>query len=168
MERSTQRASWSLAVVLAGLGGLLGAVGAFTTWFSATAVRQTEIFGTEVVGTADVNGTGDWTGLVAVIGGAVVGAVAVAALLLTVRALRRGAGPLAVAGGLVILAVTVAAYLRLDDVAAEILAADLDGPGVDARSSTGVGLLLSAGGGAIAAVAGVVARRTGPGASRPT
>ncbi len=167
MERSTQSASWSLAVVLAGLGGLLGAVGAFTTWFSATAVRRTEIFGSEVVATSDVNGTGDWTGLLAVMAGVLVGVVAVAALLITVRGLRRAVGVVAVVGGLAILGAAVAAYLRVDDVAKIRLALE-GGAGVDVRVAAGAGLYLSAGGGAIALVAGIVARRMGPSGLLPS
>jgi hypothetical protein len=157
-EQRTQSVSWSLAIALAAIGGFLAAAGVFLPWAEATGVRTTEIFGEEVLGTHSVSGTGDAIGLVVLALGIAIGAIGVLALLVRSEGLRRAAGLLALGGGIAILVACAVAAFRPDALVGE-LPPGLRGERVSVETSVAAGLFISGGGGLIAAIGGLLARR---------
>lgn len=151
----SRSATWSLTVTLVALGGFLAAAGVFLGWWEVDGYRESEIFGRELVLEDTLAGRASWTGVLALLAGLVVGVLAIVSLLVGSHDLQRILPVVAMAGGLVILASAALGMLQSDEVArASVDAADLSVEG-----SAGIGLFLSAAGGALAAIGGLVARR---------
>ena len=140
----SRSATWSLTVTLVALGGSLAVVGIFLGWWQVAGYRESEIFGRELVLEDTLAGTANWTGILAII-----------SLLVESDDLRRILPVVAAAGGLVILACAALGMLQ----SAEVARANVDAADLSVEGSAGIGLFLSAAGGALAAVGGLVARR---------
>lgn len=156
-EAPGQTASWSLAMTLAAVGAFLALMGVFLGWFGVMAVRQTAIFGREIVRSETRAGTQDITGIVAAVLGGVIGVLAIAALTAGSPGFRRFAASFAGFGGVAVVATSGLGAARAATVA--------QGTGValgriTLEGTTSLGLFVSAAGGAVAAVTGVIALRT--------
>jgi len=151
----SRSATWSLTVTLVALGGSLAVVGIFLGWWQVAGYRESEIFGRELVLEDTLAGTANWTGILALAVGLVVGVLAIISLLVESDDLRRILPVVAAAGGLVILACAALGMLQ----SAEVARANVDAADLSVEGSAGIGLFLSAAGGALAAVGGLVARR---------
>lgn len=156
-EAPGQTASWSLAMTLAAIGAFLALIGVFLGWFGVTAVRQTAIFGREIVRSETRAGTQDITGIVAAVLGWFIGVLAIAALVAGTPVYRRFAASFAAFGGLALVATSGLGAARAATVA--------QGTGVvlgrmTLEGTTSLGLSVSAAGGAVAALAGMIALRT--------
>lgn len=148
-------ASWSLASTLAAVGAFLGPAGVLLGWFHVDVYSKSDIFGTELVQSRTLSGMKDFTGLVVLAAGLVVGLVAMWALLSSSDGARRASAIVAVVGGLVLLAVAVLGLTRVGSVAD---AASLGATG-DRAGTAAMGLWVSAAGGLLATVGGLLARR---------
>ncbi len=158
-ESPSQTATWSFAVILAAVGGFLGAVGVFLSWFQVNGFQRSVIFGNELVESKAFAGTKDWTGLIALMAGLAVGLVALGALLFT-GGMRRSVGSVAVVGGLVVLITAALGLARAGAVAGGVeLTSPLAADRLMNEGSPALGLYVSALGGALAALAGLIARR---------
>jgi hypothetical protein len=156
-EVPNQTVSWSLAMTLAAIGAFLAVVGVFLGWFAVTAVRQTEIFGREIVRSETHTGTGDITGIVVAVIGGLIGVLALAALVVGSEEFRRFVASFATFGGVALVAASGLGYARVAMVA--------QGTGVAVGRMTfegtaSFGLYVSAVAGAVTAVAGLLALRT--------
>jgi hypothetical protein len=154
-EAESRSATGSLAVTLVALGGFLAAVGVFLGWWDVAGYRESEIFGRELVLEDTLAGTANWTGVLALVLGLVVGVLAIVSLLVGSHDLQRILPVAAMAGGLVILASAALGLLQ----ATEVARASVETAELSVEGSAAVGLFLSAAGGALAALAGLVARR---------
>jgi hypothetical protein len=146
--------TWPFVATVAAIGGVAAVVGVVLGWWQVTSYRESEIFGRELVEERTVAGTVHWTGLVALVVGLVVVGTAVASLVARGEGVRLVAGVSALAGGFFIMG---AAALGLGQAAA-VAEAQVGGAGLDAEGSAAAGLVLSALGGLVAVVAGVLAR----------
>jgi hypothetical protein len=155
----SRSATWSLSMTLVAIGGFLAVVGVFLGWWDVGGYRESEIFGRELVQQDTLAGTANWTGLLALAAGVVAGVVAIGALLTGDAGVRGASVPIALAGGMLILA---SAGLGLVQ-ATEVAQGHVGDPQLIAEGSAAVGLFLSAAGGALAAVGGLVARRESAG-----
>jgi hypothetical protein len=156
-EEDSRSATWSLAVTLVALGGFLATVGVFLGWWDVTGYRESEIFGRELVSQDTLAGTTNWTGLLALAAGVVVGVVAIAALLTGDAGVRRASIPTALAGGLLVVASAALGLVQ----ATEVAQANLADPQLTAEGSAAMGLFLSVLGGLLAVIGGMLARRSG-------
>jgi hypothetical protein len=155
------------AAVLATVGGLLAVAGTSIGWFNLTAIRRSEIFGAEVVATLTRPGISDWTGVVAVLAGAVATIGAATLGLASQPRTRRVAAGVAIVGGLLVNAVSALALTRSASVlSAAVEAGDLPRTPdtvMEYEHAVAPGIVVAAAGGMLAVAGGVVAARTGPG-----
>lgn len=159
-ESPAKTASWPLAMLLAALGALLALVGAFTSWFTTSVFHETEIFGSERVASVSAPGTHDWTGVVAMAVGLIVGLLAIVGLLFTDPGVRRIAATFAFVGGLLLVALALVAFVRAGSVAGGLDVGRVNGPDQLRRESgASFGIILAGLGGALAALGGLAARR---------
>jgi hypothetical protein len=101
------------------------------------------------------------TGWVALLAGLAIGILGVVALLWPAEEMRRVAGLAAIVGGIAILAACALGAVRVDEVLGQ-LPPELADPRVSLETSPAAGLFVSAAGGAIAAVGGLIAGRAPP------
>ena len=151
----SRSATWSLSVTLVAVGGFLAAMGVLLGWWDVKGYRESEIFGRELVLEDTLAGTASWTGVLALVAGLVVGVLAIVSLLVGSDGLQRVLPVAATAGGLVILASAALGMVQTNEVAR----ASVDAAELSVEWSAAIGLLLSAAGGALVALGGLVARR---------
>ena len=151
----SRSATWSLSVTLVAVGGFLAAMGVLLGWWDVEGYRESEIFGRELVLEDTLAGTASWTGVLALVAGLVVGVLAIVSLLVGSDGLQRVLPVAATAGGLVILASAALGMVQTNEVAR----ASVDAGELSVEGSAAIGLLLSAAGGALVALGGLVARR---------
>ena len=157
-QTDSRSATWTTAVTLATVGGFLAAAGVFLGWWHVDAFRQSEIFGRELVHEETLAGTANWTGIVGLVAGLGAGALGVVALVSSSAGLHRWAGVACMALGALVVLATVTGALLADTVAEESWLAD---PALTMEGAVALGLLVSALGGALTALGGLVAHRAG-------
>ena len=155
-EPPSRTFTWSFAVTLAAIGGFAAAVGVLFGWWQAESYRASEIFGREVVEERTLLGTVHWSGMVALLVGLVVTLAALGGLVLAARGVRRVAVIAALAGGCFAMAAAAFGFAQATTVAE----AQVGGLGLGVDGTISGGLFVSAAGGAVAAVAGLLALRT--------
>jgi hypothetical protein len=160
MEQAPSRTiSWSLAMTIAAIGAFLAVIGVFLGWFGVTVVRQTTIFGREIVRSETHPGIDDLTGIVVTVVGLLIGALALAALVGGSPGFRRFAASFATFGGVAMLAASGLGVARVAAVAR--------GTGVAVGRITfdgtpSLGLFVSVVAAAVAVMGGLLALRTSP------
>jgi hypothetical protein len=157
-QAPNQTASLSPAMTLAAVGAFLAVVGVFVGWFGVTAVRQTAIFGREIVRSETRAGTEDVTGIVVAVLGGLGGVIAVAGLAGGSRWFRRFAASFASFGGVAIVAAAGLGAIRAGTVAQGTAVAI---GRITLEGTASLGLYVSAVAGVVAAVAGLFALRSG-------
>ena len=155
-EAPSRMFTWSFAVALAAIGGFAAAVGVLLGWWRAEAFRASEIFGREIVEERTLLGTAHWSGTVALLVGLMVTLAALGGLVLSARGVRRAAAIAALSGGFFVMAAAAFGFSQATTVAE----AQVGGPGLGVDATVAGGLFLSAVGGAVAVVAGLLAQRT--------
>ena len=155
-EPPSRTFTWSFAVTLAAIGGFAAAIGVLFGWWQAESYRASEIFGREVVEERTLLGTVHWSGMVALLVGLVVTLAALGGLVLTARGVRRVAVIAALSGGFFAMAAAAFGFAQ----ATAVAEAQVGGPGLGVDATVAGGLFLSAAGGAVAAIAGLLAQRT--------
>jgi hypothetical protein len=131
MEEAPSRMfTWSFAVTLAAIGGFAAAVGVLLGWWDAEAYRTSEIFGNEQVESPVLLGTAHWSGTVAPVLGSL--------------------------GGVLVMGAAAIGFAQATGVAE----AQVGGTGLSVDAFVVGGLILSAGGGFVAALGGFLALRT--------
>jgi hypothetical protein len=160
MDQAPSRTvSWPLAMTLAAIGAFVAVIGVFLGWFGVTVVRETAIFGREIVRSETRAGIDDITGIVVAVIGLLIGALALAALAGGSAGFRRFAASFATFGGV--------AALAASGLGAARAAAVARGTGIAVGRITfdgtpSLGLFVSALAAALAAVGGLLALRTSP------
>lgn len=147
--------TWSLAMTLAAIGGAGVSGGVLLGWWTVAAYRESEIFGRELVEERLALGTAHWSGTATLVIGSVVVALSVVAVFVHGGAVRRVASIAALSGGFFLMAAAASGFGR-STVVAEV---EVGGPGLTLEGSVAGGLVLSAVGGLVIAVAGFLARR---------
>jgi hypothetical protein len=155
-EAPSRTFTWPFAAAVAAIGGIAAVLGVVLGWWQVTSYRLSEIFGRELVEERTVAGTAHWTGLVALVVGLVIVGTAVASLLPRGGGARLVAGVSALAGGFFIMGAAALGLGQADAVAR----AQVGAAGLVAEGTAAAGLVLSALGGVVAVVAGVLARLT--------
>lgn len=176
MEPERARTIAALRAPVASLvGGALAFVGTFLPWFTARVSAQRGVLlGQDVPvlpATASRTGAADWTGKVALAAGLVIVAAGLAALLARTVSSRWTWYAMAIVGGIVALGSGVIALGRTEAVISiefarqELLSGLGSGimvRGVSSETGASFGPYVSIGGGAVAAVAGLIGlRRSG-------
>ena len=98
-EAPSRTVSWSLAMTIAAIGAFLAVIGVFLGWFGVTVVRETSIFGREIVRSETRAGIDDITGIVVTVVGLLIGVLALAALVGGSEGFRRFAASFAMEVG---------------------------------------------------------------------
>jgi len=179
-ESTASPASPPAAAIVAGVGGLAALIGVFLHWARLTSSLEGGQFAGQEFGpisrSEGAAGFEHWTGIIALVAALVVVAAAVALVVLRDPATRRMAAMAALGGGAVavlmaILGVVMSESIALADVPGGEQALDfarqfaeqlgVQGFGID--TGPGLGVFVTAIGGAVAAVGGFMALgRTGP------
>jgi hypothetical protein len=160
MEQAPSRTvSWSLAMTIAAIGGFLAVIGVFLGWFGVTVVRETSIFGREIVRSETRPGIDDITGIVVTVVGLLIGALALAALAGGSLGFRRFAASFATFGGA---AVLVASGLGVSRAAAVARGTGVAVGRITFEGTPSLGLFVSAVAAAVAVMGGLLALRTSP------
>jgi hypothetical protein len=175
-EPTASPASPPLAAIVAGVGGLAALIGVFLNWATLTSsLEGGELAGQQfgpISRSEGAAGLGHWTGILALVAALVVIAAAVALVVLQDPATRRIAALAALGGGAVallmaILGVVMSESIALADVPggrqaidfARQFAEQLGVQGFRIDTGPGLGVFVTALGGALAAVGGFLALR---------
>jgi hypothetical protein len=142
MERSKGTDSLPIAAGAAAVGGLIAFLGVYLNWFTVTAGGVQ----------AEVRGTEDWTGLVAVVAGLAALIGGGAAMLIKDSPVGKLGAALAGVGGVFAAAMAIIALLRLDAIAQDVAGGPADG-------DWATGLWISLIGGLVAMVGGWQSQR---------
>jgi hypothetical protein len=157
-EAPNTKVSLSPAMTFAAVGAFLAVIGVFVGWFGVTAVRQTAIFGREIVRSDTRGGTEDVTGILVAVLGGLSGVLAVVALAGGSRWFRRFAASFAGFGGVAMVASSALGAVRAGTVAQ---GTEVAIGRITLEGTASLGLYVSALAGAVAAVAGLLALRSG-------
>jgi hypothetical protein len=161
MDQAPSRTvSWSLAMTIAAICAFLAVIGVFLGWFGVTVVRETSIFGREIIRSETRPGIDDITGIVVTVVGLLIAALsALAALGGGSPGFRRFAASFATFGGLAVLA---ASGLGLTRAAAVARGTGVAVGRITFDGTPSLGLFVSTVAAAVAAVGGLLALRTNP------
>ncbi len=157
-EAPNQTTALSPAMTVAAVGAFLAVIGVFVGWFGVTAVRQTAIFGREIVRSETRAGTEDVTGILVAVLGGLCGVLAVAGLAGGSRWFRRFAASFAAFGGVAMVASSALGAIRAGTVAQ---GTEVAIGRITLEGTASLGLYVSAVAGAVVAVAGLLALRSG-------
>lgn len=178
MEPTLTKTNTSMppGAIVAGAGGLLALIGVFLEWASITTSLEGGQFAGQQIpaGSQSVGASGisHWTGILALLAAAVAVAGAVGVFVLKDASTRRKAAAAATGGGAVAILMAIVAFLMTESIAladvpggrealefARQFAEQLGVGGFEIDTGVGIGVFVTAIGGAVAAVGGFLALR---------